>query len=250
MAEDYFKGKVALVTGASRGIGRGIAEALSLRGALVAANYYKSEKEMTLLVDSLHSRGCAVEAYRANVADGKEVEAMIDEIVRRHGRIDILINNAGLRRDALLCLMSDEEWEMVMDTNLKSIFYVTKWVLRVMIPQRTGKVINVSSLSAFKGLPGQTNYAASKGGAISFTRAAAHEVSRFGIQVNAVAPGLIGTDLLSDLDKETLVGLSRDIPLGRVGSITDVVNGVLFLASDRADYITGQTLLIDGGLGI
>jgi 3-oxoacyl-[acyl-carrier protein] reductase len=248
--EAYFKDKVVLVTGASRGIGRGIAEALSLRGARVIANYHKSEKEIMELVDALHNKNCVIETYRADVTNGKEVEGMIDEIVKRYERIDILVNNAGLRRDSLLSLMSDEDWEKVIDTNLKSIYYVTKWVSRIMIKQRKGKIINISSLSAFKGLAGQTNYAASKGGAISFTLAAARELGRFGIQVNAIAPGLVETDILQNMDKEYLKKLTQEIPLGRIGSVNDVVGGVLFLASECSDYITGQALLIDGGLGI
>lgn len=250
MEEAYFKDKVALVTGASRGIGRAIAESLSLRGARVIANYYKSEKEVTSLVELMRNKNCAIEALRANVTNGKEVETMVDEIVKRYGRIDILINNAGLKRDSFLALMSDEDWEKVIDTNLKSVFYVTKWVSRIMMQQREGNIINISSLSAFKGLPGQANYAASKGGVISFTRVVASELGRFGIRVNAIAPGLIETDILKDMDKEALKRLTDGIPLGRTGTVHDIVGAVLFLASNNSDYITGQTLLIDGGLGI
>ncbi len=250
MKEGYFKDKVVLVTGASRGIGRAIAESLSLRGARVIANYYKSEKEITSLVKSMRDKNCAVEAFRADVTSGKEVEMMVDAIVKRYERIDILINNAGLKRDSFLALMSDEDWEKVIDTNLKSVYYLTKWVSRIMMRQREGNIINISSLSAFKGLPGQANYAASKGGVISFTRAVACELGRFGIRVNAIAPGLIETDMLKDTEQEALKGLSQRIPLGRIGAPDDVVGAVLFLASNQSDYITGQTLLIDGGLGI
>jgi 3-oxoacyl-[acyl-carrier protein] reductase len=245
-----FKDKVALVTGASRGIGRAIAEALSLHGACVIANYNKSEKEISSLVDSLQSKNCAIEAMRADVTDGKAVEGMVDEIVKRYERIDILVNNAGLNKDSFLALMSDEDWKKVIDTNLNSVFYVTKWVSRVMMRQREGRIINISSLSAFKGLAGQTNYAASKGGVISFTRAAARELARFGIRVNAIAPGLIETDIIKDMDQGALEELTRGIPLGRIGTVNDIAKAVLFLASSEADYITGQALLIDGGLGI
>ncbi len=248
--EAYFKNKVALVTGASRGIGRAIAESLSLCGARVIANYHKSEKEITSLVESLQNKHCAIEALRADVTNGKEVERMVDEVVKRYERIDILINNAGLKRDSFLALMSDEDWVEVIDTNLKSVYYVTKWVSRIMMRQHEGKIINMSSLSAFKGLAGQANYAASKGGVISFTRAVARELGRFGIQVNAVAPGLIETDILKDMDKEALKELIQGIPLGRIGTVGDIVGAVLFLASNHSDYIAGQTLLIDGGLGI
>lgn len=250
MEEAYFKDKVALVTGASRGIGRAIAESLSLRGARVIANYYKSEKEVTSLVELMRNKNCAIEALRANVTNGKEVEMMVDEIAKRYGRIDILINNAGLKQDSFLALMSDEDWKRVVDTNLNSVFYVTKWVSRIMMQQREGNIINISSLSAFKGLPGQANYAASKGGVISFTRVVARELAMFGIRVNAIAPGLIETDILKDMNKEALKELTDGIPLGRIGTVKDIVGAVLFLASNNSDYITGETLLIDGGLGI
>lgn len=250
MENSYFKNKVAIVTGASRGIGRAIAESLSLHGARVIANYRNSEKEITSLVKMMQNKHCEIEALRADVTNGKDVERMVDEVVKRYERIDILVNNAGLKRDSFLALMSDEDWEKVIDTNLKSVYYVTKWVSRIMMRQREGNIINISSLSAFKGLAGQTNYAASKGGVISFTRAAAQELSRFGIRVNAVAPGLIETDIVKDMDQETLKGLLQKIPLGRIGKPDDIVGAVLFLASNQSAYITGQTLLIDGGLGI
>ena len=250
MENTYFKNKVAIVTGASRGIGRAIAESLSLHGARVIANYHNSEKEITSLVKAMQNKHCEIEALRADVTNGKEVEKMVDEVVKRHERIDILINNAGLRRDSFLALMSDEDWEAVIDTNLKSVYHVTKWVSRIMMRQREGNIVNISSLSAFKGLAGQTNYAASKGGVISFTRAAARELSRFGIRVNAIAPGLIETDILKTMDQEALKKLVQEIPLGRIGTVDDVIGAVLFLASNMADYITGETILIDGGLGI
>jgi len=250
MGEVYFKDKVVLVTGASRGIGRAIAEAFSLRGARVVANYNKSEKEIMELVDSLKRKNCDIEAYRADVTTGKEVEKMVDEVVARHGGIDVVINNAGLKRDSFLAMMSEDDWKKVIDTNLTSVYYVTKWVSRIMMRQRRGKIINIASLSAFKGLAGQANYAASKGGVISFTRAVARELGQFGIQVNAIAPGLIGTEMLGDMSEDALKDLTAKIPLGRVGTVDDLVGSVLFLASDRADYITGQTLLVDGGLGM
>lgn len=250
MEEAYFKDKIALVTGASRGIGRAIAEALSLQGARVIANYNKSEKEVIALVDSLQNKNCIIEAYRADLTKGKEVEKMIDAIAEKYQRIDILVNNAGLKKDAYLAMMSDDDWKQVIDVNLNGVYYVTKWVSRVMIRQKEGKIINISSLSAFRGLAGQANYAASKGGVVSFTRVVARELGRFGIQVNAIAPGFIETEMLQDMEKSSLEGLVNGIPLGRLGKARDIVGAVLFFASSCSEYITGQTLLIDGGLGI
>ena len=162
MGETYFKNKVVLITGASRGIGRAIAEAFSLCEARVVANYNKSEKEVTELVDSLKRKNCDIEAYRADVTNGKEVEKMIDEVVAKYEGIDVVINNAGLKRDSFISMMSEDDWNKVIDVNLTSVYHVTKWVSRAMIRQRRGKIINISSLSAFKGLAGQANYAAAK----------------------------------------------------------------------------------------
>lgn len=245
-----FKDKVVLVTGASRGIGKAIAAAYAKLGARVIANYNKNREEALVLVKELNSNGYSIEIIQADVSKSKEVEKMVDEILKKHGHIDILINNAGIRKDGFLAMMSEDDWDDVINVNLKSVFNVTKWVSRAMMFERKGKIINISSLSAFKGLAGQTNYAASKGGIISFTRAAATELSHFGIQVNAVAPGLVDTEMIKDMDKRAFQELIQKIPLGKIGTAQDVVGGVLFLASDRSDYITGQTILIDGGLGI
>lgn len=246
----YFKDKVVLITGASRGIGKAIAHAFVVQGARVIANYHNSEKEMTAFVKTAEHEPGRLEAYRADVTKGKEVERMVDDIASRYERIDILINNAGIKNDSLLALMSDEAWDRVIDVNLKSVYSVTKWGSRVMMRQRQGKIINISSLSALKGLAGQANYAASKGAVISFTRVAARELGRFGIQVNAVAPGLIETEMLYDMPGEHVQGFLNDIPLARMGRVCDVAGVVLFLASDRSGYITGQTIVVDGGLGI
>ncbi|MBF0569801.1 MAG: 3-oxoacyl-ACP reductase FabG [Candidatus Omnitrophica bacterium] len=242
------KGKVALVTGASRGIGRAIAEAFALAGAQVVANYNKSEQELNALVDELRGKGCKIEACQADVTKGALVEKMIDGIVERHGRIDILVNNAGVKKDTFMAMMNEEEWDKVIEGNLKSVFLLTKWASRAMMRQRSGKIINISSLSAFKGLPGQTNYAASKGGVISFTRAAARELGRFGIQINAIAPGLIETDMLKGMEPAVIEEMKRSIPLGRLGVAQDVVAAAFYLAGDGSNYMTGQSIILDGGL--
>lgn len=250
MNEKTLKGKVALVTGASRGIGRAIAEGYCLAGAQVVANYNKSEKEISLLVEDLRKKGCQIEPYQADVTKGYAVEKMVDEIAARYGHIDILVNNAGLKKDNLIALMNEEEWDKVIEGNLKTVFLLTKWVSRLMMRQRSGKIINISSLSALKGLSGQTNYAASKGGVVSFTRAAAQEFGRFGIQINAIAPGLVETEMLKDVDSAIVEGMKKNIPLGRLATAQDVVGTALFLANSSSNYITGQTIVLDGGLGL
>lgn len=242
------KGKVVLVTGASRGIGRAVAEAFALAGAQVIANYNKSEKELNALVSELRSKGCKIEAHQADVTKGAAVEKMVDEIVTKYERIDILVNNAGVKKDTFMAMMNEEEWDKVIEGNLKSVFLLTKWASRAMMRQRSGKIVNISSLSAFKGLPGQTNYAASKGGVISFTRAAARELGRFGIQINAIAPGLIETDMLKGMDPAVIEEMKKAIPLGRLGDVKDVVAAAFYLAGDGSNYMTGQSIILDGGL--
>jgi len=250
MDEKILKGKVALVTGASRGIGRAIAEGFCLAGAKVIANYNKSEMEISSFVEDLRKRGYQIEPYQADVTKGSAVEKMVDEIASRYEHIDILVNNAGFKKDNLIALMNEEEWDKVIEGNLRSVFLLTKWVSRLMMRQRSGKIINISSLSALKGLAGQTNYAASKGGVVSFTRAAAQEFGRFGIQINSIAPGLVETQMLKDMDTAIVEGMKKNIPLGRLATAQDVVGTALFLASISSNYITGQTIVLDGGLGL
>jgi 3-oxoacyl-[acyl-carrier protein] reductase len=248
---DYsFKDKVILVTGASRGIGRAIAAAYAKFGARVIANYNKSKEEASRLVEELSANGYFLEAIQADVSNGKEVEKMVDEIQKKYSRIDILINNAGIRKDGFLAMMSEEDWDDVINSNLKSVFNVTKWVSRVMIPERKGKIINISSVSGLKGVAGQANYSASKGGIISFTRSIAVELAKFGIQVNAIVPGLIETDMIGGMKDSRKEEILAHIPLARMGKQDDVVAGVIFLSSQEADYITGYTLAIDGGLSL
>lgn len=245
-----FKDKVVLVTGASRGLGRAIAITYSKLGARVIANYNKSKEEALALVKELNSAGNSIEVIQADVSKSRETENMVDEILRKHGHVDILINNAGIRKDGFLAMMSEEDWDDVINVNLKSVFNVTKWVSRAMVAERKGKIVNISSVSALKGVSGQANYSASKGGIISFTRSVAVELARFGIQVNVVVPGLIETDMSSGMDEKRRNEILSHIPLARIGKLEDVVSGVIFLSSQEADYITGYTLTVDGGLSI
>ncbi len=250
MQDFEFKNKVILVTGASRGIGKAIASAYSQLGARVVANYNKSKEEALSLVKSLSNEGHSVEAIQADVSKSKEAERMVDQVLKKYSRIDVLINNAGIRKDGFLAMMSEEDWDEVMNVNLKSVFNVTKWVSRAMVSQRKGKIISISSVSALKGVAGQANYSASKGGIISFSRSIAVELARFGIQVNVVVPGLIETDMSSGIERNRRDEILTHIPLARIGKFEDVVAGVIFLSSQEADYITGYTLAIDGGLSI
>ncbi len=245
-----FKDKVVLVTGASHGIGKAIAAAYAKLGAIVIANYNKSREKALGLVRELNSKGYSIEVIQADVSKNKEAEKMVDEIIKKHNRIDILINNAGIRKDGFLAMMSEEDWDDVINVNLKSVFNVTKWVARAMVSERKGKIINISSVSALKGVAGQSNYSASKGGIISFSRSIAVELARFGIQVNIVVPGLIETDMSIGMEGNRKNEILSHVPLARIGKLEDVAAGVIFLSSQEADYITGYTLAIDGGLSI
>lgn len=248
MQDIEFKDKIVLVTGASRGIGKAIAAAYSKRGAKVIVNYNKSKEEALELVKCLGGEGCIIEAIQADVSKSKEAEMLVDKVVEKYGRIDILVNNAGIRKDGFLAMMSEEDWDTVINVNLKSLYNVTKWASRVMLRQKKGKIVNISSVSALKGVAGQANYSASKGGVISFTKSMACELGKFGIQVNVVVPGLIETDMSEGLGEIRKNEILASIPLGRAGSIEDVVGGVLFVSSESANYITGHVLVIDGGL--
>ena len=250
MKDVEFENKVVLITGASRGIGKAIATAYSKLGAKVIANYNKSREDALELVRKLSSEGYSIEAIQADVSKNKEVERMIDEVLKKYNHIDILINNAGIRKDGFLAMMSEEDWDEVINVNLKSVFNVTKWVSRAMVSELKGKIINISSVSALKGVAGQANYSASKGGIVSFTRSIAVELARFGIQVNVVVPGLIETDMSSEINENRKKEILAHIPLERLGKLEDVVAAVIFLSSQKADYITGYTLAVDGGLSI
>lgn len=241
-------GKSALVTGASRGIGRAIAIELGKQGANVAVNYAGSESKAEEVVQELKAQGVKAFKIQADVSNEDQVKAMIKETVSQFGAIDILINNAGITKDNLLMRMKEEEFDDVINTNLKGVFLTTKVIARQMMKQRSGKIVNVSSIVGVSGNPGQANYVAAKSGVIGLTKTTAQEFASRNIQVNAVAPGFIATemtDVLSDEQKEAMLNL---IPLKKFGQAEDVAKVVRFLASNDADYLTGQTIHVDGGM--
>ncbi len=241
------------MTGGTRGIGRAIVEKLFAGGASVALTYNSNDALATEVVNACLAsaeRGAEQKAIalKVDVSSSAEVTACIDQVITAFGRVDILVNNAGVTKDGLLMRMSETDWDLVLDTNLKGVFHVTKAVIRPMMSQKRGKIINITSVVGLSGNPGQANYCASKAGVIGFTKSVAKEVASRGITVNCVAPGYIETDMtgkLTDTQKEALMGL---IPLKRGGTPADIANAVGFLASKEADYITGQTLIVDGGM--
>ena len=241
-------GKIALVTGGSRGIGRAISLRLASLGAVVVVNYVSNPAAADEVVAAIAAAGGQAEASRCNVGKSDEVEAMIKGIVDRHGRLDILVNNAGITRDGLLMKMKDEQWDEVMDTNLKSVFLCTKAVCRSMMKQRWGRVINITSVIGFAGNAGQANYAAAKAGIIGFTKSAAKELASRGITVNGVAPGYIVTDMTSGLTEEITNTIKSEIPMGVLGEADDIAGAVAYLASDDARYVTGQCIHVNGGM--
>jgi 3-oxoacyl-[acyl-carrier protein] reductase len=243
-----FENHIAVITGASRGIGHAIAMRLANEGARVAcvsrteANAKKTANEINSL------RSDAAKYYSVDVADHAAVQKIGAQILKDFGRIDILVNNAGMTRDALAMRMSLEDWDNVINTNLRGAFSFTQAILRAMIKQRSGRIINISSVSGIMGNAGQTNYAASKAGLIGFTKSLARELASRNITVNAVAPGFITTDMTAGLSDEVKKTLHAKIPLGKTGVPEDIANAVAFLASAEASYITGQTLCVDGGI--
>ncbi len=243
-----FAGQVALVTGASRGIGRAIALELAKKGAKVAVNYAGSQDKALEVVKEIESFGGEAIAVQADVSDNTQVTQMIKTVEEKLGPINILVNNAGINRDNLLMRLKEEDWDQVMATNLKGVFNCTKAVIRGMMKERKGKIINISSVVGLSGNIGQSNYAASKAGIIGFTKAMAQELASRNIQVNAVAPGFITTDMTQQLTSEMQEQILNRIPLKRFGKPEDVANAVSFLASPAADYITGQVLCVDGGM--
>ncbi|HSB78878.1 MAG TPA: SDR family NAD(P)-dependent oxidoreductase [Candidatus Methylomirabilis sp.] len=241
-------GRVVLVTGGSRGIGRSIALAFASPGTVVAINYRSDEPAAMEVLTELRGRGAEGMALRADVTELAEVRGMIDTLVSRWNGIDVLINNAGGHRDGLLALMDPADWDAVVDLNLKGVFHCCKAAIRPMMAQHRGAIVNVSSLSGITGLPGQTNYAAAKGGVNAFTRALALEVARFGIRVNAVAPGLVETEMTAQIPAAQRERLLSSVPMGRMATPDEIAAVVEFLASEKASYMTGQVIQITGGI--
>lgn len=244
------KGKIALVTGASRGIGKEIAITLAKEGAFVAVNYNGSKEKAEEVIQEIISFGGKAKAYQCNVSDFEEASSLIADLIKEHERIDILVNNAGITKDNLLMKMKEEEFDQVIDINLKGTFNCMKHISRQMLKQKSGKIINISSVSGILGNVGQANYCASKAGVIGLTKSAARELASRGITVNAVAPGFIETDMTQVLSESVKEQATKQIPLGRFGKVEEIANMVCFLASDKANYITGQVISVDGGMAM
>lgn len=241
-------GQVALVTGASRGIGRSIALNLAGLGANVVVNYSGNEATAQEVVSEIQALGAEAVALKANVGSSEQAENLVKETINVWGRIDILVNNAGITRDNLIMRMKEEEFDQVIETNLKGVFNCLKAVTRPMMKQRYGRIINISSVVGVLGNAGQANYVAAKAGVIGLTKSSARELASRGITVNCVAPGFIDTDMTKELSEDLRSKLIADIPLARLGQPEEIAKVVAFLASDSASYMTGQTLHVDGGM--
>lgn len=242
------EGKTAIITGASRGIGKAIAECFVKEGAKVAFTYLSSEEKANALAAELSKDGGDVVGFKSNAADYEDSLKLIDDVLEKFGTIDVVVNNAGITRDNLLMRMGEDDWDAVMQTNLKSIFNMTKAVQRTMLKQRSGSMINMSSVVGLKGNAGQSNYAASKAGIIGFTKSIALELGSRNIRCNAIAPGFIETEMTGQLDEKVVEEWRNAIPLKRGGTPEDVAQLALFLASDMSAYITGQVINVDGGM--
>ncbi|ETN95549.1 3-ketoacyl-acyl carrier protein reductase [Zhouia amylolytica AD3] len=241
-------GKTVIITGASRGIGKGIAEVFAAQGANIAFTYNSSTEAANALENELSAKGVKVKGYKSNAADYEQAQQLAEAVVKEFGSIDVLINNAGITKDNLLMRITEEDFDKVIEVNLKSVFNMTKAVQRTMLKQRKGSIINMSSVVGVKGNAGQTNYAASKAGILGFTKSVALELGSRNIRCNAIAPGFIETEMTAKLDDQVVQGWRDAIPLKRGGSPEDVANACLFLASDLSAYVTGQVLNVDGGM--
>lgn len=242
------EGQTAIITGGSRGIGKGIAQVFAKHGANVAFTYSSSAESAIALENELKAMGIKAKAYQSDAANYEQAQQLAEDVAKEFGSIDILINNAGITKDNLLMRISEEDFDKVIEVNLKSVFNMTKAVQRTMLKQRKGSIINMSSVVGVKGNAGQTNYAASKAGIIGFTKSVALELGSRNIRCNAIAPGFIETEMTGKLDEATVQGWRDAIPLKRGGSPEDIANACVFLASDLSAYITGQTLNVDGGM--
>lgn len=242
------EGKVALVTGATRGIGKGIAVKLAENGANIAFTFVSSPEKAKEVEKELSAFGVKAIGYQSNAAEYAAAEKLIKDVVAEFGTIDVVVNNAGITRDGLLMRMSEENWDDVMNTNLKSIFNITKNVQRTLLKQRSGSIINLSSVVGVRGNAGQSNYAASKAGIIGFTKSIAQELGSRNIRCNAIAPGFIATEMTAELGEDTINEWLKTVPLNRPGTAEDVANAVLFLASDLSTYVSGQTLNVCGAM--
>ena len=242
--------KVALVTGGSRGIGRAIALEFAARGAAVVVNYNKSPESAEEVVKQIKDSGGKAAAFQADVSDFKQAEALVKFAIETFGDLGILVNNAGITRDQLIMMMPEADWDAVINTNLKSTFNCSKAAVKHMMRKRAGRIINIASVAGQMGNPGQTNYSASKGGQIAFTKALAREIATRNITVNAIAPGFVDTEILDAMTPEVLEAALKMVPLGRKGKPEEIAYAAAFLASDESAYITGQVLGVDGGMAM
>lgn len=248
--EGELAGRIALVTGASRGIGRGIAKKLASLGAMVLVNYNGSEEKARAVAAEIIKDGGQAQCVGCDVSDFAACGSMIEEIIKEYGRVDILVNNAGVTRDNLIMRMSEEDYDRVLDTNLKGAFNTIRHLSKHFLKQRSGKIVNISSVSGVLGNAGQANYSASKAGLIGLTKSVARELASRGVCVNAVAPGFIDTDMTQALSEKAREAGVAAVPMGKMGSVEDIAETVAFLAGDKSNYITGQVICVDGGMAI